>query len=180
MGRRDPYSRIELIQGDITKQKVDAVVNAANSRLLGGSGVDGAIHRAAGPGLLEECRTLGGCPTGSARITAGYELPARHVIHTVGPVYRDGQQDEADLLASCYRSSLELAVENDCQSVAFPAISCGAYGYPLEEAARVALSSVAAFLRGWDQPQRTVFVLFDRATYSLFSKTFAELRDSAE
>ena len=173
-------SRVELVQGDITKQKADAMVNAANQTLLGGGGVDGAIHRAAGPELLAECRTLGGCPTGSARITGGYKLPARHVIHTVGPVYRDGEQGEAELLASCYRSSLELAAENDCASVAFPAISCGVYGYPLEDAAWVAFRAVLEFLQRSDRPQKVLFVLFDKAAHAEFSKVWDELRESNE
>ena len=177
MSGRDPFSRVELVRGDITEQAVDAIVNAANKSLLGGGGVDGAIHRAAGGKLLEECRTLGGCPTGSARITGGYQLPARHVIHTVGPVYRGGQPEEAaELLASCHRMSLELAVEHDCRSVAFPAISCGAYGYPVDEAAEVALSSVVEFLGGSDQPKRVVFTLLDQATYAAFGKVWARLR----
>jgi len=176
MSARDPASRIELIQGDITKQRADAIVNAANTSLLGGGGVDGAIHRAAGPKLLAECRTLGGCPTGSARITGGYDLPACHVIHTVGPVYRSGRGEQAELLASCHQTSLELAVEYECSSVAFPAISCGAYGYPLAEAARIALSSVVEFLRESDQPRRVIFVLFNKATHTAFAKAWAEIR----
>ena len=177
---RDPRARIELIQGDITKQKVDAIVNAANSTLLGGGGVDGAIHRAAGPALVEECQTLGGCPTGTARITGGYKLPARHVIHTVGPVYGGGQQGEAELLASCCQTSLELAVEYECKSVAFPAISCGVYGYPLKEAAAVMLSSVVEFLRDSDPPERVVFVFFDKAADSAFFEVWSRLHQTVD
>ena len=142
----DDEPLIEVVEGDITALPVDAIVNAANSRLLGGGGVDGAIHRAAGPELLEECRGLGGCPTGEARITRGYRLPARHVIHTVGPVWQGGQRGEAELLAACYRNSLALALEHGIHSIAFPAISCGAYGYPVEEAARIAVREVREFL----------------------------------
>jgi len=158
--------RIEVVRGDITKLEVDAIVNAANERLLGGGGVDGAIHRTAGPGLLEECRKIREvrpgvrCPTGEARITGGHVLPARFVIHTVGPVWRGGNHGEAELLASCYRSSLRLAVKNGVRSIAFPAISCGVYGYPVDEACAIAIETTAEFLRNDRTLERVLFVAF--------------------
>ena len=152
--------RIQLVSSDITELRVDAIVNAANGSLLGGGGVDGAIHRAAGPELLSECRTLGGCETGQAKITRGYRLPARHVIHAVGPVWRGGRQEEPELLASCYRNSLRLAVENGARTVAFPAISCGVYGYPLDEATRIALREVRRFLAADEQIETVYLVCF--------------------
>ncbi|HPD32362.1 MAG TPA: O-acetyl-ADP-ribose deacetylase [Phycisphaerae bacterium] len=167
-------TRIVLQRGDITKVAADAIVNAANTSLLGGGGVDGAIHRAAGPELLAECRKLGGCPTGSARITKGYRLPARYVIHCVGPVYHGGRSGEAQLLASCYETALRLAVENGCKTVAFPAISCGVYGYPLAEAARIALQQVASFLQDNQQIEQVVFVLFDERAYQAFDRAYCE------
>ena len=163
--------RIEVVRGDITAQKVSAVVNAANQTLLGGGGVDGAIHRAAGPELLAECRPIGGCPTGEARITRGHRLPAKFIIHTVGPVWQGGHTNEADLLASCYRSSLSLAREHECDTVAFPAISCGVYGYPLIEAARVSLSTVQAELEAHALPLLVRWVMFDEAAYNAWAQT---------
>ena len=152
---------LELQIGDITRCEVDAIVNAANESLLGGGGVDGAIHRAAGPGLLEECRKLGGCRTGEARITAGYRLRARHVIHTVGPIWNDGRSNEPELLASCYRSCIELANKHQLQSLAFPAISCGVYGYPHAQAAEIAVSTVRESLKGTSVEQ-VIFMVFSR------------------
>lgn len=168
-------SAIELVEGDITQQEVDAIVNAANESLLGGGGVDGAIHRAAGPELLRECRTLGGCATGDAKITRGYRLKAKHVIHAVGPVYRGGRHGEADLLASAYRRSLELAAEYRLKSVAFPAISTGAYGYPIEEAARIALRTIIHFMLERGEPSLVRVVLFGASAYETHRRMLEEL-----
>jgi O-acetyl-ADP-ribose deacetylase (regulator of RNase III) len=152
-------ARIELVHGDITKLAADAIVNAANTTLLGGGGVDGAIHRAAGPELLAKCRSLGGCQAGEAKITRGYRLPARFVIHTVGPFSTGGQRGEAEVLANCYRNSLRLAVENGVKTIAFPAISCGAYRYPIVNAAKIAVKTTPEFLRGDSQLQQVTFVV---------------------
>ena len=170
------WERIKLVQGDITVQKVDAVVNAANKSLLGGGGVDGAIHRAAGDRLLAECRTLGGCETGMARITGGYRLPAKHVIHTVGPVYGRSRGRDAELLASCHTESLRLASENGCTTVAFPAISTGVYGYPMEEAAEVALKTVADALDRYTDIEEVRFVLFGADAFQAFQEALSRLR----
>ncbi len=153
-------TRFEVVQGDITKIDVDAIVNAANSSLLGGGGVDGAIHRAAGPELLAACRLLGGCATGDAKITPGFRLPAKVVIHTVGPVWYDGTHGEPELLASCYRRSIEVALENGVRTIAFPAISCGVYGYPVGAAAGIAVSETARLLTGGEAIERVLFVAF--------------------
>ena len=160
--------KIEAIRGDITELHVDAIVNAANTTLLGGGGVDGAIHRAAGPELLVECRTLGGCEPGQAKITRGYHLPARFVIHTVGPIWHGGKHDEAQTLADCYRNSLQLAVENEIKTIAFPAISCGAYGYPIEEAAHIAFKAAREFLAVSDNPQKVIFVVWGEDVYDAY------------
>lgn len=161
--------RIELHKGDITKLKVDAIVNAANTSLLGGGGVDGAIHRAAGKELLKECRTLNGCPTGEAKITKGYNLPAKYVIHTVGPVWNGGKYEEENLLASCYKNSLRLAIENKIESIAFPAISTGVYRFPLELATKIAIREVKDFLSNNDTFEKIIFVCFDERTYNSYN-----------
>jgi O-acetyl-ADP-ribose deacetylase (regulator of RNase III) len=153
-------TRFEIVAGDITKLHVDAIVNAANSSLLGGGGVDGAIHRAAGPELLAACRLLGGCATGAAKITPGFRLPAKYVIHAVGPVWHGGDRGEPALLASCYRRSIELATENDVRTIAFPAISCGVYGYPIDAAAEIAVGETARVLDGSESIDRVLFVAF--------------------
>jgi O-acetyl-ADP-ribose deacetylase (regulator of RNase III) len=160
------------VHADITKLEVDAIVNAANNSLLGGGGVDGAIHRAAGPELLAECRTLGGCATGEAKITRGYRLPARHVIHTVGPVWHGGRSGEPELLASCYRRSLELALAHRLKSIAFPAISCGAYGYPLEEAIPIAIGTVRGFKR-LDALDRVLFACAQHEVLAAYERGLA-------
>lgn len=162
--------KIELIQGDITKVKADAIVNAANTSLLGGCGVDGAIHRAAGPGLLEECRKLSGCRTGDAKLTQGYNLPAIYVIHTVGPVWHGGQSDEDNLLASCYTTSLKLAIRCSVKTIAFPNISTGVYGFPKERAAGIAISAVKKFLSGTDKLEKVIFVTFDEENFLIYQK----------
>jgi O-acetyl-ADP-ribose deacetylase (regulator of RNase III) len=161
-------SKIEILRGDITKLDVDAIVNAANATLLGGGGVDGAIHRAAGPELLAECRTLGGCEPGQAKITGAYRLPARFVIHTVGPIWHGGKHDEERTLADCYRNSLKLAVENEIKTIAFPAISCGAYGYPIEEAARIAFKTTRDFLATNDEIKKVIFVVWGEDVYDAY------------
>jgi O-acetyl-ADP-ribose deacetylase (regulator of RNase III) len=168
-------AQLELVQGDITKQDVDAIVNAANQSLLGGGGVDGAIHRAAGRQLLEECKTLGGCPTGSAKITRGYNLKARHVIHAVGPRYRDGKHNEPALLASAYRTSLELASQNNCRSIAFPAISTGVYGYPMEDAARIAFRTITDYLKEHPEIELVRYVLYDARAFEIHKRVLDEM-----
>jgi O-acetyl-ADP-ribose deacetylase len=160
---------METMQGDITNLSVDAIVNAANTSLLGGGGVDGAIHRAAGPQLLAECRSIGGCPTGEARLTKGYNLPAPHVIHTVGPVYK-GRPQDARLLSMCYQNSLEMAASKSLGSIAFPAISCGAYGYPIQEASKIAVNTCAQFLQRHPDFKRIIFVLFSDADRQVYEK----------
>lgn len=167
--------QVEIIQGDITKLEVDAIVNAANESLLGGGGVDGAIHRAAGAQLLEECRELGGCPTGEARLTNGYNLPARHVVHTVGPVWHGGDRNEENLLASCYRNSLLLATEHKLKSIAFPSISTGVYRFPIDKASRIALSVIMDFLSSEENSPRVVITCFSSEDLDVYREMYKKL-----
>jgi O-acetyl-ADP-ribose deacetylase (regulator of RNase III) len=163
------------MEGDITKMQVDVIVNAANTSLLGGGGVDGAIHRAAGPELLRECRALGGCPTGEAKITAGYRLPAKNVIHTVGPIWEGGMRGEPELLANCYRNSLRLATTHQLGKIAFPAISCGVYGYPIQDASRIAVRETLAYLARNELPESVIFVSFGRDIYDAYVRALEEM-----
>jgi len=167
--------RIELVYGDITKQKVDAIVNAANTTLLGGGGVDGAIHRAAGPELLEECKNLNGCKTGEVKITKGYNLPAKFVIHTVGPIWEAGNNGEDQLLTNCYNNSLKLAVDNQIKTIAFPAISTGVYGFPLERATQIAIKTTADFLISDESIKKVIFICFDKKTYQNYENILASI-----
>lgn len=167
--------KIQVVLGDITKIEVDAIVNAANNTLLGGGGVDGAIHRAAGPELLEECRKLNGCKTGEAKITKGYKLPAKYVIHTVGPVWQGGNANEDELLASCYRNSLELAAKNGIKTIAFPSISTGAYRFPLNRAAKIAIREILNFLKDNESIEKVYMVCFDEKTMNAYAEALQEL-----
>ena len=173
-------SRIELVQGDITEQDTEAIVNAANTSLLGGGGVDGAIHRAVGPAVLAECRRLGGCATGDAKITTAGQLRAKHVVHAVGPVYRGGQHGEPEALASAYRRSLEVAAAHGVHSIAFPSISTGAYGFPIAQAAAIALATVVAQLRADPEARLVRFVLFSAADLAVYERALGELHDQPE
>jgi O-acetyl-ADP-ribose deacetylase (regulator of RNase III) len=177
MNRESILKRIAVVEADITKQNVDAIVNAANTTLLGGGGVDGAIHRAAGPELLEECRKLGGCPTGQAKITRAYQLRAKWVIHTVGPVWRDGKHREDELLASCYRNCFALAAERGINTLAFPAISTGAYGFPLDRATAIALKETVDFLKRNNSVEKIIFACFGKAAYDAYHATLNTVSD---
>src|SRR5437016_11452437 len=168
--------QIDAIQGDITQQRLDAIVNAANTTLLGGGGVDGAIHRAAGPELLEACRALGGCPTCEAKVTKGYRLLVKWVIHTVGPVWRDGRHGEDELLASCYRNSLALAEQKGLKTIAFPSISTGAYGFPMERAARIAVTEIKAFLEENSSIEKVVLVCFGKSAFDIHGEALNQIR----
>jgi O-acetyl-ADP-ribose deacetylase len=170
-----PDKRMEIVDGDITHQRVDAIVNAANHSLLGGGGVDGAIHRAAGPELLAECRTLHGCPTGMAKITRGHKLPAKYVIHTVGPVWHGGESHEDQLLESCYQNSLQLALQYEIRTLAFPSISTGVYGFPIERASRIALKTSKAFLEKDASVERILFVCFGSHDYQVYQRAAKEI-----
>ncbi|MBI2924156.1 MAG: O-acetyl-ADP-ribose deacetylase [Verrucomicrobia bacterium] len=174
-----PKQRIEIAEGDITKQRVDAIVNAANTTLLGGGGVDGAIHRAAGPELLDECSRLGGCPTGQAKITKGYRLPAKWVIHTVGPVWRDGRHREDELLAGCYRTSFALVEQHAIKTVAFPSISTGAYGFPMDRAARIAITETKKFLERNSTVEKVVLVCFGKSAFGTYARALEEVLGSS-
>jgi O-acetyl-ADP-ribose deacetylase (regulator of RNase III) len=171
---KEILNKIEVMRGDITKLEVDVIVNAANTSLLGGGGVDGAIHRASGPELLEECRPLDGCPTGEAKITKGYNLHAKYVIHTVGPIYQ-GTKEDSQYLANCYQNSLQLAVENNITSIAFPAISCGVYGYPIQDASRIAIKTVYNFLKTNTLIKTVVFILFSAEDQKIYSDYLSEI-----
>lgn len=169
MDKSEALNKISVKKGDITKEKADAIVNAANPALLGGGGVDGAIHRAAGPGLLEECRKLGGCRHGEARITKGYNLPAKYVIHTPGPIYKDGKRGEADILRNSYYNSMKLAKENTLKSIVFPAISTGVYGYPKKEGAEIAIKTVVDFMMDENYLIEVTFIQFDNENYEIYN-----------
>jgi len=172
--KKQIFDRMEVYQGDITKLDVDAIVNAANNSLLGGGGVDGAIHRTAGPKLLEECKIIGGCPTGEARITKAYNLPSKYVIHTVGPIYSNSPEDSV-LLASCYQNSLQLAVDNNVKTIAFPAVSCGVYGYPLKDGCRIAINTSIGFLKNNPAITKVIFVVFSDSNREVYEQCMTEI-----
>jgi len=174
------FGKIDLVLGDITLLKVDAIVNAANATLLGGGGVDGAIHRAAGPRLLEECRKLKGCPTGEARITKGYLLPAKHVIHTVGPIWTGGNKDEDNLLRACYSNAMILAAKNGIRTIAFPSISTGAYGFPIDRAAKIAVTAISKFLATMKEFDRVVFVCFSKSDHDVYKRELTHIQGLQE